>query len=132
MVDCACDKAGVVVLVDNEKPVKEPLDPVEAAVLLTPNPEKELVVIAELPVAVVEAVVAAEELKLKEGTAGVVAAEEAAVAVVVVAGVEAVVVVIVENKDAEDVPNDKDVGFAAGVLEAVVAEEAALLKLKEG
>lgn len=125
MVDCACDEeADIVVLPPNEKPVKEPPVPEGVAVLATPKPVKELAAEAELVGAGAEVVVvvAEELLKLKLGSAVVEAAEAV---VVLAAGVETLVVVTVENKGAVDVLKDSEVGFVA-------AEEAALLKLKEG
>lgn len=86
---------------------------------------------AELARAVVEALTAVEEeLTPKLGTE-----KEVCVVVLlllVAAGVEALVVVTVENNGDGDVPRDREVGFAVGVVETAAADEAAaVVKRKE-
>jgi hypothetical protein len=118
VVECDCKgEAGVNCLL-NEKPVKDPAAPEEAA---------------ELAAATVEALVAAEE----ELTPNAGKANEACVAVVVVplllvaGGVEALVVVTVENGGAVDVPKDREEAFAVGAVETAVAADEAV-KPNEG
>lgn len=137
VVDCACDDARVDVLVDKENPVNELVVPEEADELVTPKPVKEPTVPddeEELPMAAVATVLTEDEegVTPKEGKAGTEVAAEEAVALLA-DGVEALLVVVtVENNEAEDVPSDRDVGFAAaGVLEAVEADDAALPIPKE-
>lgn len=123
---------GVDVLVDKENPVKELVVPEEADELVTPIPVKEPTVPddeEELPIPAVATALTEDEAGVtpKEGKAGAEAAAEEA-DVPLADGADALLVVVtVENNEAEDVPNERDVGFAAaGVIEAADADEAAL------